>query len=133
MSTAAATATATATAAAADAEKQKNHVRVSSKKSKFLYVDLVKYLLNEGEAYVDVSGLAGAIADVVEIAEILKAQGIVSITQIETSRSLEGRRSLDRLRVRAVKTADFQKIFDEQQATREARNAEKKKDAPATA
>ncbi len=109
-------------------EKQKNHVRVSSKKSKFLYVDLVKYLLNEGEEFVDVSGLAGAIAEVVEIAEILKAQNLVKVTNIETSRNMEGRRSLDRLRIRVVKAAGFQKIFEGQLADRAARNATEKKE-----
>lgn len=109
-------------------EKVKNHVRVSSKQSKFLYVDIVKYLLNEGEKYVDISGLGTAIVEVVEIAEVLKAQGLVKVLKIETSRGVEGRKSLDRICIRVDKTGDFQKIFDEQQAARAARK-EKEADA----
>jgi hypothetical protein len=106
-------------------DKVKNHVRVSVKTNKFLYVDIVKYLLNEGETHVDVSGLAASITPVVEIIEILKSQGLVKVTKLETSRAVEGRgRPVDRLMVRVVKNAGFQKIFDEQQAAKAARDAE---------
>ena len=108
------------------ADKQKNHVRVSVKTNKFLYVDIVKYLLNEGEDHVDVSGLAVSITPVVEICEILKAQGLVNVVKIETSRATEGRgRPVDRLMVRVVKASGFQPIFEGQKAARAARDAAK--------
>eukprot|EP00672_Neobodo_designis_P025946 CAMPEP_0174852542 /NCGR_PEP_ID=MMETSP1114-20130205/25776_1 /TAXON_ID=312471 /ORGANISM="Neobodo designis, Strain CCAP 1951/1" /LENGTH=120 /DNA_ID=CAMNT_0016087147 /DNA_START=98 /DNA_END=460 /DNA_ORIENTATION=+ len=116
--------------AAATDKKQKNNVKVSIKTNKFLYVDIVKYLLNEGETHVDISGLAASINPVVEIAEILKAQGLVEVTKIETTRAAEGRgRPVDRLMIRVVKAKGFQKVFDEQQAARAARDATKEKDS----
>lgn len=115
---------AAATTPAVDVDKKKNHVRVSIKTNKFLYVDIVKYLLNEGETHVDISGLAASITPVVEIVEILKAQGLVKVTKLETSRQAEGRgRPVDRLLVRVVKAAGFQKVFDEQQEARRVRDA----------
>ena len=112
-----------------EAEQKKNHVRVSVKTNKFRYVDIVKYLLNEGETHVDISGLAASITPVVEITEILKAQGLVKVTKIETSRQPEGKgRPVDRLLVRVVKGANFQKIFDEQQAARAAREKDADKE-----
>ena len=117
-------------AATAADKKQKNNVKVSIKTNKFLYVDIVKYLLNEGETHVDISGLAASINPVVEIAEILKAQGLVQVTKIETTRAAEGRgRPVDRLMIRVVKADGFQKVFDEQQAARAARDAAKEKDS----
>ncbi len=117
-----------AAAAAAGGEKEgefpKNHIRVSPKKSKFLYVDITKYLLNEGETFVDISGLGSAIAEVVDIVEVLKGQGLVKAVKIETSRTTtESRRPTDRLIIRVVKAPTFDKVFAEQQAMKEARKA----------
>lgn len=94
----------------------KNHVRVSPKKSKFVYIDITKYLLNEGETFVEISGLGMAVAEVVEIAEVLKAQQLVKVIKIETSRVTESRRSTDRIVIRVEKAPAFAKVFAEQQA-----------------
>jgi len=119
---AAAPAAAGAPAPASDAPK--NHIRVSPKRSKFLYIDITKYLLNEGEQYVEISGLGNAIAQVVDIAEVLKAQGLVKVTKIETSRVKEGARPTDRLVIRVEKSTTFDKVFAEQKAMKEARKKE---------
>lgn len=110
-------------AAARDAQP-KNHIRVSPKRSKFLYIDITKYLLNEGETYVEISGLGAAIAEVVDVAEVLKAQGLVKVTKIETSRVKEGFRPTDRLVIRVEKAPTFAKVFAEQQKMKETRKAE---------
>jgi len=110
----------------------KNHIRVSPKRSKFLYIDITKYLLNEGESYVEISGLGNAIAQVVDIAEVLKAQGLVKVTKIETSRVKEGARPTDRLVIRVEKSSTFATVFAEQQAMKEQRKAAAAATATAT-
>lgn len=112
----------------------KNHVRISLSKNKFTYVDLTKYLLNEGESFVELSGMGDAMTNVIEIAEILKSQGAVEVIEIETSRATEKPHGVhvDRIRVRVQKTSKFAEVFAEQQKEKEQRK-EKEKAAAATA
>jgi DNA-binding protein len=114
-------------AAAASAERDpkfpKNHVRVSLKRSKFPYVDITKYLLNEGEAHVDISGLGSAISEVVDIVEVLKSQNLIKVTQIETGRTEESRNTA-RIQIRVEKSATFERVFAEQQAAKQAAKKE---------
>jgi hypothetical protein len=98
------------------AELIKGQVRVTLKNSKYTYVDLVKYLLHEGEPVVELSGLGPAIVTVVEIVETLKAQGLVATKDIETGRL----GFAARLAMRVVKTAEFDGIFAKQQEEKKA-------------
>jgi DNA-binding protein len=110
-----------------DDQKQTNNVRVTAGKSRFLYVDVTKYLLEEGHQTVDITGLGFAISDVADIVEILKSQGVVDVVKIVTSRDVEGarRRNTDKICVTVRKSKDFDKIFAEQKKQKEALQAER--------
>lgn len=109
-------AAATATQKKQQAHGPRNHVRISLGKNKFTFVDLTKYLLHEGEKYVELAGMGDAIGSVVEVAEILKAQNLVNVLSIETSRAPERPNGIqvDRLKVRVSKSDDFARVFAEQ-------------------
>jgi len=117
-------------APATDPTKQTNNVRVSAGKSRFLYVDVTKYLLEEGHDTVEITGLGQAISDVADIVEILKSQGLIEVAKIETCRDIEGarRRNTDKICVTVKKAKDFDKIFAEQKKQKEAAAAEKEKE-----
>jgi hypothetical protein len=121
----------TTTVTGATVQGPKNHVRISLSKNKFTYVDLTKYLLHEGEQCVELSGMGDAIANVVEIAEILKSQGTIEVKEIETCRAPEKPNGIhvDRIRIKVVKTPQFERIFAQQQKEKEARREEKEKEA----
>jgi len=110
-------------------DKQKNNVRVSANKSKFVYADVTKHLLNDGEPHVELSALGAAIADCVAVVEMLKNQGMVTVRKIETSRGvLTARRATtDKISITVVKSKDFDVKYKEQQAQRETRKAEAEK------
>jgi DNA-binding protein len=109
-----------------DDDKKKNNVRVSANKSKFVYADVSKHLLNDGEAFVELSALGAAIADCVAVVEMLKNQGMVTVKKIETSRGvLTARRATtDKISITVVKSKEFDAKYKEQQAQRETRKAE---------
>jgi DNA-binding protein len=109
-----------------DDDKKKNNVRVSSNKSKFVYADVTKHLLNDGEAFVELSALGAAIADCVAVVEMLKNQGMVTVKKIETSRGvLNARRATtDKISITVIKAKDFETKYKEQLAQRETRKAE---------
>eukprot|EP00796_Vickermania_ingenoplastis_P000064 gene64-42_t len=99
-------------------------VRVSFKKPAYAYVDFVKHRFNEGIESVTISGLGRAVASAVSVADLLRTQGLVTITKIQTSRGeVEGSQSTDRIEIVVQKSADFSKIYEQQQKERE----EKKK------
>jgi DNA-binding protein len=119
-----------ATTVERDPKFPKNHVRVSLKRSKFPYVDITKYLLNEGESHVDISGLGSAISEVVDIVEVLKSQNLIKVTSIETGRTEESRNTA-RIQIRVEKSATFDRVFAEQQAAKAAAKAKETPAAPA--
>lgn len=127
------TTTSTNPASGAVVQGPKNHVRISLSKNKFTYVDLTKYLLNEGESFVELSGMGDAMTNVIEIAEILKSQGAVEVIEIETSRAAEKPHGVhvDRIRVRVQKTSKFAEVFAQQQKEKEQRKEKEKATAAA--
>ena len=127
--------TTTTTVTGATVQGPKNHVRISLSKNKFTYVDLTKYLLHEGESCVELSGMGDAIANVVEIAEILKSQGAVEVTDIETSRAPERPNGVhvDRIRIKVKKTDKFEEVFAQQQKEKEERKEKEKNTTTASA
>ena len=109
-------------------ERQKNNVQVSTNKSRFLYADITKHLLNGGEKEVVISALGLAIADAVGVAEVLKNQDMVSVTRIQTSRGEESSarsRNADKIEITVVKAKSFDAKYAEQQKQREERKAAK--------
>lgn len=123
----------TTTVTGATVQGPKNHVRISLSKNKFTYVDLTKYLLHEGELFVELSGMGDAIANVVEIVEILKSQGTIEVQEIETCRAPEKPNGIhvDRIRVKLTKTSEFETIFAQQQKEKEARKEKDKEEKTA--
>ena len=108
--------------------RPKNVVRVGSQRSKYLYVDLAKHLLHGGEKEVIVSALGQAISDAVAVVEMLKNQGMVTVTRIHTSRGEEEtarRHTADKIEITVIKTATFDATYAEQQAKREEQKAAK--------
>ena len=108
-------------------DKPKNLVRVSINQSKFLYCSVVKYLLNDKEPFVQITGLGQAIPLVVDVAEILKNQGLVEVTKVETTRGVpEARRqAADQMSVYVKRAAGFDKVFAELEKEKEERKAAK--------
>lgn len=110
------------------------NVRVGANKRKFAYVDFTKHRLHEGQTEVIISGLGTAIADAVSVVEMLKNQGLVDIKKIRTSRGdVEGARSnyVDKIEIIVTKSANFDKIYNEQQKAREEAAAAKAEEEPA--
>jgi DNA-binding protein len=106
-------------------------VRVSSNKRKFGYVDYAKHRLYEGYPEVTISALGTAIADAVSVVELLKNQGVVKVKKIRTARAqFDDVRSTttDKIEVTLVKSADFDKIYEQQQKDREAAKAKAEAD-----
>ena len=109
----------------AENERPKNNVRVGSRGTKFLYADLVKHLLSDGEKEVVISALNVGIADAVSVAEMLKSQGCVTVQKISTSRGADGNRnSADKIEIVVVKTSEFDRIYADQQRERADKKAE---------
>eukprot|EP01084_Bolivina_argentea_P101720 182322_1 len=104
-------------------DHDKHNVRVSGGRSKFVYADVSKHLLAGGEPFVEISALGVAIADAVAVAEMLKNQGMVTVSKIETSRGIEGakRANTDKISIHVVKAKGFDAIYQEQQAERDAK------------
>eukprot|EP01010_Urceolus_cornutus_P001239 NODE_1764_length_764_cov_470.749650_g1371_i0.p1 GENE.NODE_1764_length_764_cov_470.749650_g1371_i0~~NODE_1764_length_764_cov_470.749650_g1371_i0.p1 ORF type:complete len:147 (+),score=33.08 NODE_1764_length_764_cov_470.749650_g1371_i0:102-542(+) len=112
-----------------------NKIRVSTARSLFLYINICKRLLHEGEAEVELSGLGMAINSVVSCAEILKNQKLVAVTKISTSLSevQEWRQAnVPKLQVFVKKSPQFDEIYAQQLAAKEAAKAEEpaKKEEP---
>eukprot|EP00742_Colponemidia_sp_Colp-10_P011572 GILJ01012878.1.p1 GENE.GILJ01012878.1~~GILJ01012878.1.p1 ORF type:complete len:151 (-),score=48.63 GILJ01012878.1:278-667(-) len=115
-------------AATAPTDRPKNNVRVGGQRSKFVYADLTKHLLNDGEKEVVITALNASISDAVAVVEMLKSQKLVKVTKIQTSRGQEEtarRPGSDKIEIVVTKDKDFDKIYAEQQKEREAKKAEK--------
>eukprot|EP01012_Entosiphon_sulcatum_P002237 TRINITY_DN10447_c0_g1_i2.p1 TRINITY_DN10447_c0_g1~~TRINITY_DN10447_c0_g1_i2.p1 ORF type:complete len:136 (+),score=32.67 TRINITY_DN10447_c0_g1_i2:109-516(+) len=114
-------------------DRPKNKIQVSTRRSLFLYVNIAKRLLAEGEKEVELSGLGLAINAVVSCAEILKNQKLVNVNRIETSMSeVQGSKNatVPRLQVFVSKSAQFDEIYASQQAVQQkAAEAEAEKKA----
>eukprot|EP01005_Ploeotia_sp_CARIB1_P001779 NODE_688_length_671_cov_333.840074_g679_i0.p1 GENE.NODE_688_length_671_cov_333.840074_g679_i0~~NODE_688_length_671_cov_333.840074_g679_i0.p1 ORF type:complete len:144 (-),score=51.10 NODE_688_length_671_cov_333.840074_g679_i0:240-623(-) len=109
-------------------EQPKNVVPVSIKRSFILYANVTKKILNEGFEEVEISGLGNAITATVSTVEVLKKQKMVEVTRTKTSlTSIETRNSrqatVPKLQVWVKKSADFDTIYAEQQAKRQANEA----------
>eukprot|EP00993_Chasmostoma_nieuportense_P005895 NODE_6511_length_528_cov_226.862843_g6346_i0.p1 GENE.NODE_6511_length_528_cov_226.862843_g6346_i0~~NODE_6511_length_528_cov_226.862843_g6346_i0.p1 ORF type:complete len:135 (-),score=34.19 NODE_6511_length_528_cov_226.862843_g6346_i0:56-460(-) len=114
---------------ASTVQVDKNKIRVSTSRSLFLYINVCKRLLHEGEAEVELSGLGMAINAVVSCAEIMKNQKLVDIVKIQTSLTeIEEWRqaNVPKLQVFVKKGAQFDAIYAEQLAAKEAKAAEEK-------
>lgn len=115
--------------AAADIELPKNTVRVGFRRSKFLYVDLTKHLLHDGEPEVHVSALGAAINEAVSVVEMLKDQQMVKVIRIKTTRGSPDGVSrnipVDKIEITVVKADGFDDKYDEQIRLREERKAQR--------
>eukprot|EP01003_Olkasia_polycarbonata_P005412 NODE_504_length_845_cov_90.989950_g444_i0.p1 GENE.NODE_504_length_845_cov_90.989950_g444_i0~~NODE_504_length_845_cov_90.989950_g444_i0.p1 ORF type:complete len:137 (+),score=39.35 NODE_504_length_845_cov_90.989950_g444_i0:97-507(+) len=111
-------------------ERIKNKIQVSTKRSIFLYVNLAKRLLAEGEPEVELSGLGLAINAVVSCAEILKNQKLVIVKKIATSMSEvqnaqnQRQATVPKLQVFVTKSEQFEEVYATQQANKDAAKAE---------
>lgn len=120
-----------------DPNRFKNHVRVGFGASKFLYVDITKHLLHDGEPEVVISGLGAAIAEAVSVVEMLKDQQMIQVTSIRTSRAevenSRHKRPADKVAITVVKAPGFEARYDEQQRIREEKKAAAMQEADAAA
>ena len=91
-------------------------VLVSMQRPLFAYADIARKLLKEGQPEIVLAGLGTAINNVVTISSILEAEGLVTVTNIETSRGDTTadmkRLKAPRLRVTVIKTHQFDEIFE---------------------
>jgi DNA-binding protein len=108
-------------------DRRKDNVQVGTNRSKAVYADVTKHLLAGGETTVELSALGNAITEAVGVAEMLKNQGIVVIKKIETSRGVADarRQNTDKISIFVGKAKEFDKLYAEQQKTREERKAAK--------
>jgi len=86
-----------------------------------VYCDLAKHLLAGGEPDVEISALGKAIADAVSVVEMLKNQGMVTVTKIHTCRGEEAaakRRTTDKISITVTRSENFSRIYAEQQSKR---------------
>jgi DNA-binding protein len=105
-------------------DRPKNNVRVGSRGTKFLYADLVKHLLSDGEKEVVISAMNFGISDAVSVAEMLKSQGCVKVSKVSTSRGNENGRAADKIEIVVVKAPNFDKIYGDQLRERAEKKAE---------
>ena len=113
-----------------ESTRAKNNVQVSANRSKFLYADVAKHMLHNGEESVVVSALGLAISDAVAVVEMLKNQEMVVVKKIQTSRGEETtarRRAADKIEIVVTKAKGFDAKYAEQQKQREERKAAKEK------
>ena len=109
-------------------DRPKNNVRVGSRGTKFLYADLVKHLLHDGEKEVVISAMNFGISDAVAVTEMLKSQGCVQVSKVSTSRGTDGgRATADKIEIVVVKAANFDKVYADQQRERAEKKAELEK------
>eukprot|EP00210_Caulerpa_lentillifera_P006144 g5871.t1 len=108
------------------------------KKPLYFYVNLSKKLLAEhGE--VQLSALGFAMSNMVSVAEILKKEGMVVEKKLSTCIDTLTDRGRPRpvrkpkMEIILIKSAEFDKLFEEQQKVREAKAAEKSAAAAAAA
>ncbi|KAG8345950.1 putative Alba [Trypanosoma vivax] len=111
-------------------DRPKNAVRVGYYGTKFLYVDITKHLLHDGEKEVFISALGTAINEAVSVVEMLKDQQMVTVKKISTSRGItpNGRGNpVDKIEIIVTKAPGFDAKYAEQQKVREAKKLEKEK------
>lgn len=111
-----------------------NVIQVSSQKRPlFFYVRLAKRIL-QNEETADLSGLGTAINTVVNCAEILKNQGVVEITKIETSTAQVGKGNSSqfnkaKIQISLKKSPKFNEIIaKEQEIEAQRKNARAQKE-----
>ena len=98
-----------------------NNVQVGHQRSNLVFADLTKHLLAGGEKDVEVSALGAVIADAVDVVEILKNQGMVTVTKIETSRRAAPNARghvADKISIWVVKAPGFDDKYRDQMAER---------------
>jgi len=108
-------------------DRPKNNVQVGKQRSNFVYADLTKHLMANGEKEVEISALGSVISDCVAVVEMLKNQGMVTVTKIETSRGKETnarRDSTDKIAIWVAPTKDFPKLYKQQMDERAAKEKE---------
>eukprot|EP00178_Gracilaria_changii_P016506 TRINITY_DN4744_c0_g1_i1.p1 TRINITY_DN4744_c0_g1~~TRINITY_DN4744_c0_g1_i1.p1 ORF type:complete len:129 (-),score=23.70 TRINITY_DN4744_c0_g1_i1:63-419(-) len=110
---------------AEEKNQPKNVVPVSIKRSFILYANVTKKLLHEGEEKVEISGLGNAITATVSTVEVLKKQNMIEIVQTKTSlTNIETRNNrqttVPKLQIWVKKSKDFDSLYAEQQARRQA-------------
>ncbi|CBH17392.1 ALBA-Domain Protein [Trypanosoma equiperdum] len=111
-------------------DRPRNSVRVGYRGTKFLFVDITKHLLHDGEKEVYVSALGGAINEAVSVVEMLKDQQMVVVKKITTSRQVSEEPDdgpVDKIEIVVTKADGFDAKYEEQQKAREAKRLEKEK------
>ena len=102
-------------------DRSAGNVQVGRGRSKYVYADLTKHLLANGQPEVEVTALGGIISDAVAVVEMLKNQGLVTVTKIETSRG-EGTNArsanTDKIAIWVKKTAAFDAEYERQMSER---------------
>lgn len=107
-------------------DRPSNNVQVGKQRSNFVYADLTKHLLANGEKEVEISALGSVIADCVAVVEMLKNQGMVTVKKIETSRGTETharRDSTDKIAIWVVPTPAFPELYKKQMEERAAKES----------
>jgi DNA-binding protein len=97
------------------------NVQVGRNRSNFVYADLTKHLLANGQETVEVSALGSIISDAVAVVEMLKNQGLVSVHKIETSRGAGTNarsESTDKISIWVKKTPGFKTEYERQMKER---------------
>ena len=97
------------------------NVQVGRGRSNFVYADLTKHLLANGQEEVEISALGSIISDAVAVVEMLKNQGLVVVSKIETSRGAgTNARSAntDKIAIWVKKAPGFQAEYDRQMKER---------------
>ena len=103
------------------------NVQVGRGRSNFVYADLTKHLLANGQEQVEISALGSIISDAVAVVEMLKNQGLVSVAKIETSRGAgTNARSAttDKIAIWVQKTPGFAVEYERQMKERKEKQAQ---------
>jgi DNA-binding protein len=102
------------------------NVQVGRGRSNFVYADLTKHLLAGGQKEVEISALGSIISDAVAVVEMLKNQGLVVVSKIETSRGAgTNARSAttDKIAIWVQRAPGFETEYERQMAERKAKLA----------
>ena len=109
-------------------DRPAGNVQVGRGRSNFVYADLTKHLLSNGQEEVEISALGSIIADAVAVVEMLKNQKLVVVSKIETSRGAGTNarsESTDKISIWVKKSAQFETEYARQMAERKDRGETK--------
>jgi len=107
--------------------KSVNLIQVSAQKAVFPYIEVAKRMVERGEDELLVAGLGISVVTVASVVDMLTNAKFFTVTNVHTGRGeIKGARdTVPSLSIRIKKSADFDKLWADELATRKDRKERK--------